>query len=492
MPRKNADRPTRPNRGITVRHRNGRYQWQLRLKGRATQSGTADTAGDAWEEAEQRRRKLFEGTLDIYARKVLEEWTLRKLISDYHELARNAWNLKQITGHGYIYGREVKKSYPNERKMIDLFLEHAGPLLDKPLIHDLTNDLKIYRNKRLATGISLETFKRQMNPIKHIWKMARKELGLPLNNPFIDLSPGKPPPGRTRVMSDDERHRILMATRACRTERQGDLWRALIVTAVHTGMRSGEMRKAKLAHVDLVKRTWYIPAENAKNGIPRLLPISKLLRDNLEAYLFQLPERDKTPFSPVFQSQFKRTKDGRALPLSVAARDVTWRRLCKLAGVEGLRFHDLRHTAATYFDSDPVGLTTTENNYMRDGISGSTYIHALIENIRTKLDRDYKEERSLRISDVTEYSGFFDKFKQYMDENSERVSNEKVLVYKIDNDRKDFLPIGSMAISDATQLLKMQTVGWFITILDAKGVVIGNNHAAFSPKRLNDGTVSMP
>lgn len=436
MPKKtDPSRPAqRPTRGITVRERNGRYQWQVRLNGQETRSGTCDDLNEAWELAEQTRRKILDGTIDVYARKILREWTLTKLIKYYLEQGEQAKLLMQIhPKHGYIHGYRLKRSFDHEKQMLEAFKDRNPGLCSKTLDNDLAKDFQADCDRRVGEGISPDAVRRQLNPIRHIWKIAKRKLHLPLGDPFNDLEFAKAIPRRARrALKSEERQRLLQATLSLRTEKQGYLWRALIVTALETAMRGIEMLKAKWGDVDLDKLLWYIPADNAKNGKERTLPISKVLQDNLEAYQDHIPEQDQTASSPVFQSQFKRTKHGKPVALSYMAKDHLFRRLLEKAEITDFTFHELRHTAATIFDQEKE-LTGSQNDYMRNGVTNSQYIHTEIQAIRAKLDARY-DDKDHTVSDVERCP-----LQEWIKELDEQPYPYRVVVYKWDDTFTKFM-----------------------------------------------------
>jgi hypothetical protein len=96
----------------------------------------------------------------------------------------------------------------------------------------------------------------------------------------------------------------------------------LIILAVETVMWLGEMRKLNWDDWEPEKQTLFL--RNTKNGSSRLIP----LNDNANAALQTLTKSHQ-----------------RILPTNYEAVKSAWRRLCSLAGIEKLRFHDLRHEA---------------------------------------------------------------------------------------------------------------------------------------------------
>ncbi|HEV7336712.1 MAG TPA: site-specific integrase [Bosea sp. (in: a-proteobacteria)] len=105
--------------------------------------------------------------------------------------------------------------------------------------------------------------------------------------------------------------------------------RDLIVLAIETGMRRGELLSLDWTHIDLGARIAHLPL--TKNGDPRDVPLSTRARDVLQ----RLWEGQGSPLS------------GRALPTSESAVVQAWGHLCGRAGISGLHFHDLRHEAVS-------------------------------------------------------------------------------------------------------------------------------------------------
>ncbi len=95
--------------------------------------------------------------------------------------------------------------------------------------------------------------------------------------------------------------------------------------AVSTAMRQGELLFLAWDRIDLKRRTAYLP--DTKNGEARTVPLSSRATTLLE----KLP----------------RSIDGRVFPLTATGVAQAWKRAVKRAGLQDLRFHDLRHEAAS-------------------------------------------------------------------------------------------------------------------------------------------------
>jgi integrase len=94
-------------------------------------------------------------------------------------------------------------------------------------------------------------------------------------------------------------------------------------------MRRGELLKLTWENINLKAHTAYLPDTKDPKGRTRdrTVPLSS----RAIAILSSLPHSD----------------DGRVFPVSANAVRLAWTRAMKRAGIENLRFHDMRHEAAS-------------------------------------------------------------------------------------------------------------------------------------------------
>ena len=104
--------------------------------------------------------------------------------------------------------------------------------------------------------------------------------------------------------------------------------------AVCTGLRRSNITHLRWEQVDLVRRLVIVPATNAKAR--KAIPVP--LNDEAVGVLTKHYERHP-------EWVFARVKVGKPFVYTTTRR---WREACSKAGVPGLRFHDLRHTWATW------------------------------------------------------------------------------------------------------------------------------------------------
>jgi integrase len=126
-------------------------------------------------------------------------------------------------------------------------------------------------------------------------------------------------------------------------EESGESLRPVVITALNTGMRKSEILGLDWKNVDFARR--YIRVERSKNNRSRKIPMNSAVYEEL-----QKARRNRSEY--VFTQ--KRTSE--RLRCVVSAFKVA----CRKAGLEGLRFHDLRHTFATNLVMNGIDLVTVK------------------------------------------------------------------------------------------------------------------------------------
>ncbi len=149
------------------------------------------------------------------------------------------------------------------------------------------------------------------------------------------------PPGRTRYLDDAERARLLEAVDAEQDQRLS----ALVRLALYTGMRQGELTGLRWSQVDLGRGLASLP--RTKSGYPRSVALS---RPAVELLTEVRRRRSLSPF--VFGHPGMRMRSAPAFPR------LAWDRAVAAAGLWDFRFHDLRHSFASYLLS--AGATLPE------------------------------------------------------------------------------------------------------------------------------------
>ncbi|EHP39555.1 phage integrase site specific recombinase [Cupriavidus basilensis OR16] len=220
------------------------------------------------------------------------------------------------------YAEEVsseKKSAYHERKLIRVWRAH--PLAARPLSEIRGVDLARHKQARLKAGRGGNTIRLELAIISHLYTVARTDWGLDyLVNPVKTMRMPKLPKGRDRRLRGGELERLLQHCK----ENGDKALAAAVELAVETAMRRSELAGLLWSVVDLKDRTAYLA--DTKNSTSRTVPLSRRAMAVLESL-----ERKKE----------------RVLGLKPDTISHRFSAACNACGIEGLRFHDLRHEAVS-------------------------------------------------------------------------------------------------------------------------------------------------
>ncbi len=170
-----------------------------------------------------------------------------------------------------------------------------------------------------AAGYAAVTIARRLAVLSHVYAVAARDWNMAgLVNPALAVEKPAIQNARARCVSDVELDAICAATGSAELV-------ALIRRAVETAMRRGEFCALRWEPVDLPACTAHLP--HTKNGQARDVPLSGRAFGALRA----LPRRI----------------DGRVFGLRPDRVTQAFERAAGRAGLDGVRFHDLRHEATS-------------------------------------------------------------------------------------------------------------------------------------------------
>jgi integrase len=183
------------------------------------------------------------------------------------------------------------------------------------------------------------TINRYLATLSHMLNVAKKEWRLIDRNPVADIAKKKEGRGRTRFLSDAEREKLL---EVCAASGWPQL-HTLVVLAISTGARRGELITLKWGAVDLKGGKAIL--EKTKNGEARTLPLVGKALEALRTMKLQGSAKSEYVFP-----------NPSGFPGYFEHFDHRWRDALTAAGLEGFRFHDLRHTTASYLAAQGASL----------------------------------------------------------------------------------------------------------------------------------------
>lgn len=280
----------------TYTQRNGAWFAQIRRKGHKSISRTFDTKADAERWALSIESGMGVGTY-VDNRDAIAT-SLRDCLMRYEI---------DITPH--------KKSAQRESQRIKFLLR--DPIVNRGIGTIKPMDMALWRDARIASGVTGTTVNKDLALISHLFTIAIKEWGMPLTNPVKQIRKPKENRARDRRLSADEEKSVFDY---CTPEMQ-----AFIILALETSMRRSEI--ANLKRSDITGCVAFL--EDTKNGDSRAVPLSTLAL----AAINSLPVLENGKLfqykSDAYTRAFKKARDS--------------------AGITNLRLHDLRHEATSRF-----------------------------------------------------------------------------------------------------------------------------------------------
>jgi integrase len=181
----------------------------------------------------------------------------------------------------------------------------------------------------LAQTRAPATVNRYAAVLSHAFTLAVREWQWLEASPLQRVRRLREPRGRVRYLSEEERPRLLAA---CQASHNRSLY-PVVLLALSTGARKQELLSLTWRDVDL--RRAQLTIEHSKNGERRTLPLVGLALETV--HTLARVRRIDTPLL------FPRADGRTSLDLRYA-----FHQALREAGLVDFRFHDLRHTAASY------------------------------------------------------------------------------------------------------------------------------------------------
>lgn len=279
----------------------------------------------------------------------------------------------------------LKKGYKQECYRINTL---SRSVLANRYVHEIrSTDIAAYRDERLQTinpktkkPLSPATVRLEMSLLSHFFDLARIEWGYTDQpNPCQWVRKPKLPPGRSRRLSPREERHIL---RYAKQHRNAELY-PIIVLALETAMRQGEILSLQWEHIDFSRRVAHLV--DTKNGESRDVPLSMSAR----RVLTQLGVKSS---GPVFSYTSGGIKS-------------TWRYMMQFLNIEDLHFHDLRHEATSRLFE-----LSTLNTMEVAAITGhkslsmlKRYTHLKVSHLAHKLDGNRNQGKAALLKSFVPY-----------------------------------------------------------------------------------------
>lgn len=268
--------------------------------------------------------------------------------------AENTLTLEQGLKIFEEHSKANKLSFLSDKIMINKIIEYFGK--NKPIKDISTEDINIFK-RRMKTKTETKTVK-SLNPlykrgngqqkyiltnetitkersnatINRYCSLLSKMFNLLIADEKLEKNPChfssklRENNVKIRYLTEDEQTRMFKQLNKLEFLKL----KPIIICALYTGMRKGEILNLKWSQVDL--RNGYIDILKSKSGKERKIPIADKLKNELqnmgkngEEYVFTNPDTLK-PYTDIKKS---------------------FASLMKMSEITNFRFHDIRHTVAT-------------------------------------------------------------------------------------------------------------------------------------------------
>ena len=296
---------------------------RITVSGFPTQSKNFDKYKEAKLWATKREIEIRDGKLDYII--LSEKYTLANAIDKY---------LNEI-----IESKSTKKAYTEGQKIqFKWWKAKYGNVKLTNFNSSLVSEAKQKLSGHNFSVRKPATVNRYLAALSHLFNIAKTEWNWVAVNPVSQVKKAKEPTGRIRYLSPNEMKNLLKVS-----EKETRLPIHLIIwIAISTGARKNEILTSKIENYD--SKNGGLAVYETKNHQARRLNISGKCKVLLDEYI----KSENRTKGYIFQK--KRTKQ----PIFI---DTIWSKVREKAKLENFKFHDLRHTAASYLAMNKASIS---------------------------------------------------------------------------------------------------------------------------------------
>ena len=306
-----------------------KYLAVVRIVGRKTRSKTFNRKSDAdrWI-VEMEQAKLNDGAAFLYQYK---KHTMAELIDQYISLILPQRKSQQKTYKTYLIWWKNKIGH------------YSVGDVSSSLIAKCRDELSIEPHPiRKDEHRSKITVNRYLACLSIVFTYAVNELEWLNKNPVHKVKKFPEGKGRNRFLSEDEIKRLL---KTCyKYSDKNDIY-LFVKLALATGARYGELQRLQKQDVFLDNEQPFVLFRNTKNGEDKAVALTPEMTNLLKEHLIKQTLITNYVF-PDYESKGKKPKNFTK----------TWQNVRKEAQLVDFRFHDLRHTCASYLAIDGCSL----------------------------------------------------------------------------------------------------------------------------------------
>ena len=302
------------------------YTATVRVKGFPALARTFDTKGEAKNWATETEKEMRMGRYQDV--RPIEKLTFAEILTRY---------IDQVST------TKRSNSENRDRQSAKIILNSFGPEIS---FADITpQKVAAYRDARMRT-VSASTIQKEFALLSHLFNIARREWGFPVDNPVTQITRPKIRNNRTRFLTKEEAQRLLDVAKTSRNQK---LYPYLLVM-MHTGMRPSEAAGLKWGDIDLDGRL--VRLQVTKTDM-RYVPLTEMAETVLRSIRPEDAGNDMHVFLPQGSGKLQKLVDVPCLHFKRSFGTARTK-----AGLDDVHLHDLRHTAASHLLMAGVDIRT--------------------------------------------------------------------------------------------------------------------------------------
>ncbi len=263
------------------------------------------------------------------------------------------------------------KDYYQKRRDRSIFKHLKSFFGEHATLEDIENQIGGYEHYRRSQGRKPGTIMKELSLLRRIFNIARKQWKWKIQNPVCDIELPKVRNERVRYLSEKEYKELFKAL-----DHAPEKWLKPFVTiALDTGLRLSNLCELSLTEVNLAHRMIIINAEKMKNDDYIGIPLTERACNTLREL-----QKIKCISGHVFHDS------GQKLYYVKVQR--AFANVLKRAKISDFRFHDLRHTFASYLTQRGIDLHTIATLVgHKDLRMTKRYAHLDVESLRNAISR---------------------------------------------------------------------------------------------------------
>lgn len=325
------------------KRKNGKSNWRVRIrvKGSETITKTFERKTDATEWACREEAKIKEGI--NFPKRKLKNLTVGEIIDQFMDLKLNQYKPKmqtELKKHLAWWKEEIGKLYLSSITTATL-VECRDKLAKKEKEVPTNNGKTIIKE---GETLSHTTVNHYLASINTVFSYCIKDLDIIDINPMSKVEKLKINNARKRFLDKKEITKLL---NACKEESH-DLYLCVLI-ALLSGARKSEILNLTWACVDF--EHGFLTFLNTKNGEDRGTPMHEFLCNELKEF------RNNSKIRHLKSDHLFTTPTGK---INEPLIGKLFPKIVKKIGIENFRFHDLRHTQASYQAMSGVSQVMTQ------------------------------------------------------------------------------------------------------------------------------------